>query len=159
VGANDDMAGSLPSNPNSGLSQEGRFRIGLALRRIHQKNQSIWQDRCPDSALTSVQASALSVLHYQGPLSLSELGAAAAIDLSTVRGVVDRLVKRNLMVLLPDQKDGRKVIVKLTPNGEKLITKMFPVMRGIADATMEPLNPAERVALEFLIRKLLGEPT
>jgi DNA-binding MarR family transcriptional regulator len=138
-------------------TQDGRLRIGLVLRKIYQKNQSIWQQHCPDPLLTSVQASALTVLHYQGPCSLSELGAAAAIDQSTVRGVVDRLRKRKLVSLLTDELDGRKVIVKLEPEGEALITDVIPTMRKIVDATLEPLNPAERIALVFLIEKLIGD--
>ena len=92
---------------------EGRFRVGYFLRRFHQKNQAIWLERCPDPSLTSVQAGALTVLHRLGPCSLSELSAAAAIDLSTVRGVVERLSKRDLVVTRTDDADGRKVIFTL----------------------------------------------
>lgn len=138
-------------------TQDGRLRIGLVLRKIYQKNQAIWQEHCPDPSLTSVQASALTVLHYQGACSLSELGAAAAIDQSTVRGVVDRLRKRKLVALLTDKQDGRKVIVKLEPEGEALIAEMIPIMRKIVDATLDPLNPGERIALVFLIEKLIGD--
>ncbi len=149
--ADEDRAASSHKD----VVQDGRLRVGFFLRKIHQKNQGIWQQHCPDPSLSSVQASALSVLHYQGSLSLSELGAAAAIDLSTVRGVIDRLRKRKLVSLRADKSDGRKVIVKLEPAGEALIAELIPVMRKIADATLEPLNPAERLAFEFLIEKLI----
>jgi DNA-binding MarR family transcriptional regulator len=139
------------------LLHDGRFRVGFSLRKIHQKNQAIWQELCPDPSLTPVQAGALSVLYYQGPCSLSELGAAAAIDLSTVRGVVDRLRKRRLVSTKTDKRDGRKVIVRLEPAGEELIVQMMPIMRRIADETLKPLNPAERLAFEFLVQKLIGD--
>lgn len=141
-----------------GVIHDGRFRIGYFLRKMHQKNQGIWQEHCPDKSLTSVQAAALTVLYYQGPCSLSELGAAAAIDLSTIRGVVERLHKRELVSLQTDEFDGRKVIVKLEPEGEALLTEIVPIMRRIIDLTLVPLNPAERVAFEYLIQKLIDEP-
>lgn len=146
------------NNPQHGrgVLLEGRFRVGYFLRKFHQKNQAIWQAHCPDPSLTSVQAGALGVLHYLGPCSLSELGAAAAIDLSTVRGVVERLRKRHLVSTRTDKQDGRKVIVTLEAAGEQLITDMLPIMRRIADDTLSPLNPAERVAFEFLIQKIIA---
>ena len=49
--------------------------------------------------------------------------------------------------------------MKLEPAGEKLISEMIPIMRRIADATLKPLNPAERVAFEYLIQKMIGEVT
>lgn len=138
-----------------GVLIEGRVRIGYFLRKFHQKNQTIWLARCPDPSLTSVQAGALSVLYRFGPMSLSELSAAAAIDLSTIRGVVERLRKRDLVVTRTDKSDGRKVIVALDTAGEKLIADILPVMREIADETLSPLNPAERVAFEYLIQKII----
>jgi DNA-binding MarR family transcriptional regulator len=140
-----------------GVIHDGRFRIGYFLRKMHQKNQGIWQEHCPDKSLTSVQAAALTVLYYQGPCSLSELGASAAIDLSTIRGVVERLHKRELVSLQTDKSDGRKVIVQLEPDGEALLGEMVPIMRRIVDLTLAPLNPAERVAFEYLIQKLIDE--
>lgn len=138
------------------VSHEGRFRIGFLLRKINQKNQKLWQEHCPDPALTSVQAGVLTVLLNQGPCSLSELGAGAAIDLSTVRGVTERLKKRALVSLRTDEADGRKVIVHLEPSGQELILGLIPTMRLISDKTLDPLNGAECIALEYLIQKMIG---
>lgn len=142
---------------NRSTLHDGRLRIGYSLRKLNQKNQALWQAQCPDPTLTSVQAGALSVLYYQGPLSLSQLATEAAIDQSTVRGVVDRLRKRELVDTETDSADGRRVIVRLMPAGEALITQVFPSMRQIASDTLDPLNPAERLAFEFLIQKLIPE--
>lgn len=163
--ANKDKTGrttGLSSNQKQGASalsplHEGRLRIGYFLRKLNQKNQSLWQAQCPDPMLTSVQAGALSVLHFRGPTSLSELALEAAIDQSTVRGVVDRLSKRELVTCETDEADGRRVIVKLLPAGERLAVELQPMMRQIASDTLEPLNPAERLAFEFLIEKLIPE--
>ena len=135
---------------------DGRFRVGFFVRKISQKNQSIWQAMCPDPMLTSVQAGAMTVLYHHGPRSLSELGGAAAIDLSTVRGVVERLRARKLVSLRKDESDARKVVVELTQAGRKLVLGLIPVMRTIADATLEPLNAAERVAFQYLVQKIIG---
>lgn len=142
---------------NRRVTQDGRFRVGFFLRKIYQKNQKIWLAHCPDPSLTSVQAGVLTVLLNAGSCSLSELGAAAAIDLSTVRGVTERLRRRKLVSLRKDKDDARKVIVHLEPSGREKILELIPIMRVIADATLHPLNPAERIALEYLIQKLIAD--
>lgn len=139
------------------LIEDGRFRVGFFLRKMYQKNQRIWLEQCPDPSLTSVQAGVLTVLLGVSPCSLSELGLAAAIDLSTIRGVVERLRKRKFVSLRKDREDARKVMVHLEDIGRDHILRIVPVMRSIADATLEPLNPAERLALEFLIKKIIAD--
>lgn len=153
---NENLGVDSSAEVGPSLLIEGRVRIGYFLRKFHQKNQAVWLARCPDPNLTSVQAGALSVLYRYGPMSLSELSAAAAIDLSTIRGVVERLRKRDLVRTRTDKSDGRKVIVALDTAGERLIAEVQPVMRQIADETLSPLNPAERLAFEYLIQKIIG---
>ena len=127
--------------------------IGFLIRKIYQKNQGIWQALCPDPQLTSVQFAVLDVVLRKGPCSLAEVGRAAAIDSATTRGVVDRLRLRRLIALDSDSRDRRKVIVRLQPAGERMVRDMQPVLAGITEATWSPLNPAERVALRFLLLK------
>ena len=45
------------------------------------------------------------------------------------------------------------------PAAHDYLESMAEVMPRIAEATLTPLNPAERVALEYLLRKVTdGEP-
>ncbi|WP_449434605.1 MarR family winged helix-turn-helix transcriptional regulator [Pseudomonas putida] len=111
---------------------------------------------CIDSKITSVQTSTLSILLEQGPISLSQVGELASMDLATTRGVVDRLKGQELITLVKGADDKRKVIACLTEKGKNYIEAMLPVMDEILDKTLEPLNPAERLAFEFLIRKILA---
>ncbi|MNL53498.1 HTH-type transcriptional repressor NicR [compost metagenome] len=77
------------------------------------------------------------------------------MDLATTRGVVDRLKAQNLITLVKDEGDKRKVIAELTAQGKSYVEAMLPVMDIILDKTLEPLNPAERLAFEFILRKIL----
>lgn len=129
-------------------------RIGFLIRKFYQKNQAIWQRFTPDSSITSVQASALTVLDYHGSLSLTQLGREAAMDPATTRGVVERLRARDMISIESDLADKRKVIVKLEEPGYKLLSKLKKVMPGISEETLAPLNPAEQIALEYLLAKV-----
>lgn len=54
----------------------------------------------------------------------------------------------------PDPEDGRKVLIQLTKEGERLVDRMIPSARQISEATFGRLNPAERVAIVYLLEKL-----
>jgi DNA-binding MarR family transcriptional regulator len=128
--------------------------IGFLIRKFHQKNQALWQAMCPDPQMTSVQSAALTTIRRLGPCSLTELGRAAAMDPATTRGVVERLRQREMIALFDDPADKRKVIVRLEPRGHRYLTLIEPVLPRISEATLAPLNVAERLALEFLLLKV-----
>ena len=152
------VANRKPAKPADPLweEHENARQIGFLIRKFFQKNQAIWQSLCPDKTMTSVQSAALSALVREGPCTLTTLGRAAAMDPATTRGVVDRLHRRGMIALIDDPADRRKVIVQLLPAAHDYLALVTRVMPGIADATLVPLNPAERIALEYLLRKVTG---
>ncbi len=99
------------------------------------------------------------MLFHDGPSSLTATGRAAAMDPATTRGVVERLKRRGLIKVVADRSDRRKVILELKPEGRALIESILPILPRIADATLAPLNVAERFALEFLLAKVTGQDT
>ncbi|WP_322027896.1 MarR family winged helix-turn-helix transcriptional regulator [Burkholderia sp. BCC1977] len=132
-----------------------RARLGSLLRRLYQRNQAIWQAKAIDGKITSVQTATLGILFDEGALSLTEIGTAGAMDPATTRGVVDRLQSHGLVELGSDARDKRRVIVSLNAEGRSYVEAMLPVMDQIIEETLEALNPAERFAFEFLVRKLV----
>jgi MarR family transcriptional regulator, lower aerobic nicotinate degradation pathway regulator len=124
-------------------------QIGHLLRRVYQRHTALFQQYIPDSQLTAAQFVVLcSVRDNQG-------SSLADIVKATVRGVVDRLKQRELVRVDHDPHDRRKVVINLTPVGQELVRKMEPFALQITESTYGTLNPAERVALEFLLRKMI----
>lgn len=140
-------------NPNM-LALDPGQQVGFLLRKSYQRNMAIWQELCPDPQLTSVQGAALIALYKHGPSSLTAIGREAAMDPATTRGVIERLRDRGMVSLGADPNDRRKVIVQLEEAGQKTIEDMLHVFNEISELTMEALNPGERIALIFLLRKL-----
>jgi DNA-binding MarR family transcriptional regulator len=132
-------------------------QIGFLIRKLYQKNQTIWNEQCLDDQITSPQSAVLFTLSRQGPCSLTELGRATAMDPATTRGVVDRLNKRQMISLQDDETDRRKVILHLDHAGRDFVERMRPIIPQIADATLSPLNVAEQIALHYLLLKLTQE--
>jgi len=130
-------------------------QVGHLLRKAYQRHTAIFQQQACDPQLTSIQFVTLCALRDHGPSSQAELIKATAVDQATIRGIVDRLKARELVQLSPDPSDRRKVIVELTDNGAALLDEMIPCARQISELSMGSLNAGERVAILYLLRKMI----
>jgi DNA-binding MarR family transcriptional regulator len=129
-------------------------QVGHLLRRVYQRHVAIFQQNIPDSQLTAAQFVAMCAIQECAPCSLSEIVKATAIDQATVRGIVERLKARALITVTHDAEDKRKLMVALTPAGTRLVSATIPFAHQITESTFGNLNPAERLALMHLLRKM-----
>jgi DNA-binding MarR family transcriptional regulator len=108
--------------------------------------------------LTATQFSALVTLAAgppaSPPLSQNRLGRLTAMDAATVKGVIDRLVGRGLVMAEPDARDARLRRLSLTAAGRALLDKALPAAEAISAATLAPLDPAESAQLLTLLARL-----
>lgn len=148
------MPDSTPDIQNNYTFSE---QVGHLLRKAYQRHMAIFQQNVGDSQLTAVQFVTLCAVRDHGPSSLTELVKATAVDQATIRGIVERLKARDLITLEPDPADRRKVIVGLSGSGRQLVQETVPHAAQITELTMSNLNPAERVAVLFLLRKMIGD--
>ncbi|MEJ2803003.1 MarR family winged helix-turn-helix transcriptional regulator [Comamonadaceae bacterium PP-2] len=129
-------------------------QVGHLLRRAYQRHTALFQQFIPDSQLTVAQFVVLCALRDQGGSSMSDIVKATVIDQATIRGVIDRLKVRKLVHVGHDPSDRRKVVVALTDEGADMVRQMEPFAQTITEQTFGPLNPAERVALVYLLRRM-----
>ena len=94
---------------------------------------AIFQQNVGESQLTAVQFITLCAIRDNGPSSLSELVKMTAVDQATIRGIIERLKARDLVVLGHDEQDKRKVIVSLSEAGLAAVEQTFPVLRRSAN--------------------------
>jgi DNA-binding MarR family transcriptional regulator len=132
-------------------------QVGHLLRKAYQRHLAIFQQNVGDSQLTSMQFVTLCAVRDGGPSSLTELVKATTVDQATIRGIVERLKARDLITLEPDPQDRRKVIVGLSESGRQRVQETVPHAAQISELTMSNLNPAERVAVLFLLRKMIED--
>ena len=104
--------------------------------------------------LTSAQWAALAKLTETGPCSQNLLGRLTAMDVATIKGVIDRLTARGLTETSPDPEDGRRLLVSLTRAGQQLAEKAAPNALAITRETLAPLDAKERETLMGLLNKL-----
>jgi DNA-binding MarR family transcriptional regulator len=128
-------------------------QIGFILRQVWQRHSAIFA-RDIGTNLTPTQWAALSKLAETGPCSQNQLGRLTAMDVATIKGVIDRLSARGLTETSPDPEDGRRLLVSLTRAGQQLSEKVAPNALAITRETLAPLDAKEREALMALLNKL-----
>ena len=128
-------------------------QIGFLLRQVWQRHATIFA-REIGVDLTSPQWAALSKLAETGPCSQNQLGRLTAMDVATIKGVIDRLTARGLTETSSDPEDGRRLLVSLTRAGQQTVEKAAPNALAITKETLAPLDGKEREILLALLSKL-----
>jgi MarR family transcriptional regulator, lower aerobic nicotinate degradation pathway regulator len=141
--------GVKPSRPAYVLNEQ----IGFILRQVSQRHAVIFA-RDIGADLTPTQWAALAKLAETGPCSQNQLGRLTAMDVATIKGVIDRLTTRGLTETSADPEDGRRLRVSLTRAGQQLAEKVASNALAISRETLAPLDPREREMLVTLLDRL-----
>ena len=128
-------------------------QVGFVLRKVSQRHTSLFAALIGED-VTPTQWAVLAKLAEKGPLSQNLLGRETAMDAATVKGVVDRLTKRDLLDVAPDVKDQRLLNVSLSQAGRKLTDELTQRAHEITERTLAPLTAAEQRTLLALLSKL-----
>jgi DNA-binding MarR family transcriptional regulator len=141
--------GVKPSRPAYVLDEQ----VGFILRQVSQRHAMIFA-RDIGADLTTAQWAAMSKLAETGPCSQNQLGRLTAMDVATIKGVIDRLTARGLTETCADPEDGRRLRVSLTRAGQQLAEKVTSNALAISRETLAPLDPRERETFMALLEKL-----
>lgn len=104
--------------------------------------------------LTVSQFGILEALHKIGPMYQRDLAAQILKTTGNITTVIDNLEKRELVQRIREMKDRRYFQIVLTPEGAKLIKKIYPVHIRRVDQIMEKLTKSEQEELKQLCDKL-----
>ncbi len=106
--------------------------------------------------MTVAQLRVLLLLHTEGPSRMSSIAATLGIAVSTATGIIDNLVKKELVSRRADTEDRRVVICVLSPKGQAVINsiwiygqlQMKKLLNGLSP---EQLEKAKEVAEMLLM--------
>ncbi len=127
--------------------------VGFILRQVTQRHLALFSATMVHE-LTPTQFSALLKLGEHRSCSQNQLGRLTAMDAPTVKGVVDRLMRRGLVAARHDAQDARLLMLSLTEAGEAVLEEAIPCARLVTRATLAPLGPDERKTLLWLLKSL-----
>jgi DNA-binding MarR family transcriptional regulator len=103
-------------------------------------------------AVTMPQAKVLYLVSVPGGLRMSALAARMGVTLSTVSGVVDRLVESGLATRREDSADRRHVVVGCSPAGIALMERFREFNRRNLRGLLDRLTDTELEAVERAYR-------
>ena len=128
-------------------------QIGFLMRIASQRHTAIFATRMIEG-LTPPQFATLAKLREVGPCSQNKLGRLVYLDAATIKGIVDRLSARGLVVATDDPYDRRRRAVALTEQGRAVANAAVEVAADISEATLAPLDVEERRQIVELLKKL-----
>ena len=104
--------------------------------------------------LTESQFGVLEALHHLGPMRPCELATKLLTSGANMTTVMDNLEKRKLISREKMPEDRRSVIIRVTEEGEQVISNLFPRHAEFITAEMSALDAGEQDTLGHLCRKL-----
>jgi len=93
--------------------------------------------------------------HPEG-LRMGELSKRMMVTGGNVTGITDQLEQENLVVRVPDPKDGRAFSVKLTPAGRKAFTQMAEVHESWVAELLQDISQEDKGQLIDLLSQMKG---
>jgi DNA-binding MarR family transcriptional regulator len=118
--------GSEPSNERD-VSGAVNYAALARFRYELRKFQAFSKAAAKTAGLTPQQHQALLAIRGfsdKGPLSVGDLAEFLLIQPHTAVELVDRMTRLELLVRVVDGSDGRRVLVKLTQEGERRLQKL-----------------------------------
>jgi DNA-binding MarR family transcriptional regulator len=111
------------------------------------------------SDMTVAQLRILLFLYTGGPSRMSIIASSIGIAVSTATGIVDNLVKKDLVVRRADPEDRRLVICDLSPQGQDTINIMWnlgrkqieQLLHGLSMDQLEKVNEVAEILLQNVI--------
>jgi DNA-binding MarR family transcriptional regulator len=126
-------------------------QIGFILRQAYQRNSVVFGDLFGDQL---TPWAAIAKLSEVGGCSQNHLGRLIAMDAATIKGVVDRLMRRGLVESAPSATDRRRLLVSLTAGGRKAFEQGLARAFEVSARTLAPLKANEQAVLLRLLKRL-----
>jgi DNA-binding MarR family transcriptional regulator len=93
--------------------------------------------------LSRTAAATLVRLADDGPRRLTELAVAEGVSQPSMSSLVARLVEQGLVARDPDPRDARAVLLRLTPDGNRLVAQRRADRAQRLDRALAELDPAD----------------
>jgi DNA-binding MarR family transcriptional regulator len=122
------MNAAAPAAPDPGETEDAVDYQALAQFRFELRRfQAFSTGAAVQAGLTPQQHQALLTIRgfsRERPLSVGELADLLFIQHHTAVGLVDRMVKLELITRSVDEADGRRVLLNLTKEGERRLRRL-----------------------------------
>jgi DNA-binding MarR family transcriptional regulator len=106
--------------------------------------------------ITPAQARVLLKLHIHGPLTQQALALQTEVDPSTLVSTLDVMEREGMAVRDPNPGDRRAHLVRLTPEGERRIPRLFELWDSVEAEWTRDMSAADRETFLKLVQELVS---
>jgi DNA-binding MarR family transcriptional regulator len=146
------------SAPNNSQARDEKELVSQILRLSEEIFRAIKLSIPPEWLMTDMTVAQLRVLlllHTEGETRMSSIAGTLGIAVSTATGIIENLVKKELVTRRADNEDRRVVICALSGQGQETLNRIwaqgqFQMEKLLHGLTAEQLEKAREVA-EFLL--------
>jgi DNA-binding MarR family transcriptional regulator len=127
---------------------------GHLMRRAYQISVAIFLEEFRDYDLRLVELAVLYGIEALPNTDQISLSRAVAIDRSSIARIVDKLVSRGLVARKVSEEDRRVNHLSLTAKGARIVKEVQPIVDGVNERLVEPLNAQERRQFMHCLSKI-----
>lgn len=125
-----------------------------ALIYLYTESRRVTKELARRADLTGPQLTVVKLLESVGDMSLSELSEKIRAQNSTVTGIIDRMVREDLVVRERSKEDRRVVFIRLTPKGQGLARALPVEPMETFTSALQTLSAQEMRELLRIMTKL-----
>lgn len=127
---------------------------GHLVRRVQQISSALFAEECAGFDLTSVQYAALVAIGANPDVDATRLSHLVAFDRSTLGDVLERMEAKGWIVRRPSPTDRRIRLLRLSPDGARLLRQVGPAVQRVQERLLAPLAAADRTVMMRLLAQL-----
>jgi DNA-binding MarR family transcriptional regulator len=142
----------------SAEEEDAAVAPSLLLDRAAGRVSSAVQKVLRDSGVTLEKWRILDLLAEREGMTMSEIASAVVVTGPTLTRIVDDLATRALVHREVDVHDRRRVLVHLTPRGQRMRASLRPAVLAAENAALSALTGDQVSTLSALLTRLTGAP-
>ena len=137
---------------NNGITEEILIALRRVIRAIDQHSRNLIQSH----GLTGPQALMLTEIVRSKLITGSELAKRVSLSQATVTGILERLEKRGLLSRQRSDRDRRRIMVKITHAGSRILEDAPPLMQETFIERFAGLQEWEQTMILSALQRLVS---
>jgi DNA-binding MarR family transcriptional regulator len=133
--------------------------VGFLARLIDTRVRNVYEELTEQNEITPRQFGALLTLYQKGTMTLTELSINIYVDRSTLSEMINRMVKRKLVIKSANSEDERSAKVALSPSGKAILLGIVQGVVKQQQILLAPLPKSERAQFIRNMKLIAGMQT
>ena len=130
--------------------------VMIALRKIIQAIDTNSKKLVKRVGLTGPQLVILQEITRMGEVTAGEIAQAVSLSQATVTGILERMEKRGLLARRRSETDKRRIMVRITRNGQQVLDEAPPLMQEAFVDRFSDLQEWEQTMILSALQRLVS---